>query len=68
MVPLEVEEIAVGDYSPDYGTVTLVNELSDSILIEFKNGKSMMPTKGTQLIIEQGGRFYHPKVGEVVKE
>lgn len=56
-VPLEVEEVVAGDYSPEYGTVASVTDHEDMVTIVFKNGRSIMPTKGTQLDIEQGGRF-----------
>jgi len=58
-VLLEVEEIAVGDYSAEYGTVASVKDMGDGIELTFKNGTTLTPTKGTQLEIDQGGRFVH---------
>jgi hypothetical protein len=60
-VLLEVEEIAVGDYSEEYGTVTVVEETADAIRLEFINGKSVSFPKGAELMILQGGRFDHDK-------
>lgn len=56
-VPLEVEEIAVGDYSDEYGHVIKVKDEGEYIVIEFVNGTVISQPKGSQLIITQGGRF-----------
>lgn len=57
MVLLEVEHIAVGDYSPEYGTVITATDQGESVYLKFQNGTELMPTKGTELTIDQGGRF-----------
>lgn len=57
MVLLEVEAIAVGDYSPEYGTVIVATDQGESIYLKFRNGTELMPTKGSELEIDQGGRF-----------
>ena len=59
MVLLEVEEIARGDYSEEYGTVDSVVEEGDTIIITFMNGQVFSAPKGTQMDIDQGGRFSH---------
>jgi hypothetical protein len=56
-VPLEVEEIAVGDYSDEYGHVIEAEDQGENVRIKFVNGKEIFPTKGEQLIITQGGRW-----------
>lgn len=58
-VPLEVEEIAVGDYIGEegYGHVISVKDLGDSVQIVFVNGTEISPSKGTQLDVTQGGRW-----------
>ena len=60
-VPLEVEEIAVGDYSPDYGTVKSVSDQGLEVRIIFENGTEITQPKGNQLTIDQGGRFNRPE-------
>ena len=57
MVLIEVEDIAVGDYSPEYGTVESATDMGTSISLRFKNGTELMPSKGTEMEIDQGGRF-----------
>lgn len=57
MLNIPVEEIAAGDYSPDYGTVEQVVERGDKIILTFKNGKVLNQTKGNEIEIQQGGRF-----------
>lgn len=59
MVLLEVEEIAVGDYSPEYGTVEVANDKGEAVYLKFKNGTELLKSKGTELTIDQGGRFNH---------
>lgn len=56
-VPLEVEEIAVGDYSDEYGHVIEVKDLGETVYIKFVNDTEVTLTKGEQLIITQGGRW-----------
>lgn len=58
-VPLEVEEIAVGDYIGEegYGHVIGVSDLGDSVRIIFVNGTEITPTKGTQMTVTQGSRW-----------
>lgn len=60
-VPLEIEEIAVGDYSPDYGTVAAVLDMGMEVTLTFKDGTIITQPKGNQLTIDQGGRFNHPE-------
>lgn len=57
MVLLEVEDIAVGDYSPEYGTVAVVDDKGESVYLKFKNGTEVVRPKGAELMIDQGGRF-----------
>lgn len=59
MVLLEVEEIAVGDYSAEYGTVEIAEDKGDTVYLKFKNGTELVQTKGAELMIDQGGRFNH---------
>lgn len=59
MVLLEVEEIAVGDYSDEYGTVKFVKDLGATVHLIFMNGTELYPTKGTEMNVTQGGRFEH---------
>lgn len=58
MVLLEVEEIAVGDYSQDYGTVTVATDEGTSVYLKFINGTELTPTKGTQMYVDQGDKGY----------
>ena len=57
MVLLEVEAIAVGDYSPEYGTVIVATDQGESVYLKFQNGTELMPSKGTEYEFDQGGRF-----------
>lgn len=59
MVLLEIEEIARGDYSEEWGTVESVVDEGNSIKLTFMNGKTYAAPKGTELEIDQGGRFSH---------
>lgn len=59
MVLLEIEEIARGDYSEEYGTVESVVIDGDIVTVEFMNGREFSAPKGTELEIDQGGRFSH---------
>lgn len=57
-LPIPAKEIAVGDYSPDYGTVKQVTGKSfDQIEITFVNGKVISPDADAEFMIDQGGRF-----------
>lgn len=56
-VSLEVEEIAVGDYSDEYGHVIEANSVGDDIRLKFVNGTELTLPKGAELTIDQGGRF-----------
>lgn len=61
-VLLDVDEIAAGDYSPEHGTVKSVRKTAKGNYVElvFFNGHTMSPQKGTDLEIQQGGRFDRP--------
>lgn len=67
-VQLEVEEVAEGDYSPEYGTVKTAVDGGDVVSLTFVSGTEISLSKGTELEIEQGGRFDHgptrPSSGE----
>lgn len=52
-----IEEIAVGDYSPEYGHVASVTENNDYIYVHFVNGKSISMKKGEEIEFINGGRF-----------
>jgi len=57
-LPIPAEEVAVGDYSPEYGTVKSVRKQNrDYVEITFANGKVITPEKTYELIMDQGGRF-----------
>jgi hypothetical protein len=57
-VLVEAREIAVRDYSPDYGTVKQVEKgLGGKIKITFVNGTVITPDEETEILIDQGGRF-----------
>jgi len=57
-LPIPAREVAVGDYSADYGTVRQVKKnLGDYIEITFMNGTVITPNEETELMIDQGGRF-----------
>jgi hypothetical protein len=58
-VLLDVEEIAIGDFSEEYGTVKAAEDLGGTIHLEFINGTDLVVTKGTEMMIDQGGRFDH---------
>lgn len=63
MLTVEAKDIAVGDYSPDYGTVKEVVETKGkdqevtSIKLIFINGKTMIMKPDDELTMTQGGRF-----------
>lgn len=60
MLPIPGSEIAVGDYSAEYGTVSEVkhNEKTGITHVEFKNGKSIDVGPDEDLFLNQGhGRF-----------
>jgi len=59
-MPIEASEVAVGDWSPNYGTVMKVsprevNGKVSTIAIEFFSGYSIMVKPDEQLEILQGG-------------
>jgi hypothetical protein len=56
-VPLPASEVAVGDYSPDYGTVEKVTTSGESTTIVFVNGDETVMQNDEEIIIDQGGRF-----------
>lgn len=56
-LPIQGSEIAVGDYSPDYGTVKQVIKSGDDVTLKFKNGQEITINKDTEITIDQGGRF-----------
>jgi hypothetical protein len=57
VVFIEAGEVAVGDYSPDYGTVKAVEKKRDDIYIEFVNGKQLTMPEDAEIEMDQGGRF-----------
>lgn len=59
MVLLEVKDIAVGDYSDEYGTVEIAEDHGETVYIKFVNGTEISPSKDTEMRIDQGGRFNH---------
>lgn len=59
-MPVEGKEVAIGDWSPNYGTVTKITPHDykgqvENITIEFFNGNSIMVKPDQQIVIEQGG-------------
>lgn len=56
-VQLEVEEIATGDYSPEYGHVLSATRTGESVRLIFVNGTELNPPIGAEMEIDQGGRF-----------
>lgn len=58
-LPIPASEVAVGDYSDDYGHVTEVikESILGKVIIRFRNGTEITPDKDTELIIDQGGRL-----------
>jgi hypothetical protein len=55
--PIPASEIAVGDYSEDYGHVKQVKKQTPGYTeITFVNGTVITPNDETELIILQGGR------------
>lgn len=59
-MPIEAKEVAVGDWSPNYGTVTKVTPHEyrgaiSTITIEFFNGKSIMAKPDEQIFLVQNG-------------
>lgn len=55
-----IEEIAAGDYSPEYGHVAEVKEVgpdNSQILVKFVNGKEITVAKGEDIEFINGGRF-----------
>ena len=56
-VPISPSEVAVGDYSPDYGHVKQVVKNEDTTEITFVNGTVITPSNDMDLIFDQGGRF-----------
>lgn len=56
-LPIPAGEIAVGDYSPEYGTVKQVEKTEDSVTLTFKNGTKRTLDKELEIFVDQGGRF-----------
>lgn len=56
-LPIPAKEIAVKDFSPDYGTVKQVIKGKTTTEITFLNGKKITVDNDMILIIDQGGRF-----------
>lgn len=61
-VSLPASEIAVGDYSPEYGTVETVvtDPIKGYLTITFKNDTVITPGPDDEYEIDQGGRFTSP--------
>ena len=59
---VDVDEVAVGDYSTEHGTVTKVNKTESSRYVEllFVNKTKLNLEKGTEIEMTQGGRFDRP--------
>lgn len=56
-MPIPAREVAVGDYSADYGHVSQVRKLTDSVELTFVNGTKVTLDNDFELFIDQGGRF-----------
>ena len=57
-LPIPANEVAVGDYSPLYGTVKQVRKQKETYTeITFQNGTVITPDNEMELMIDQGGRF-----------
>lgn len=59
MLMIPAQEIAAGDYSPDYGTVETVShdEKETTFEIKFKNGVEITLAYDEEINLTQGGRF-----------
>ena len=55
----EIEEVAVGDYSPEYGHVKTVEVSADEqiITLTFINGTTTTQPRDFEMEFDQGGRF-----------
>lgn len=60
MLYIPVEEVAPGDYSPEYGHVVTVITGDEEIRLVFRNGSEITLKKETEIEMDQGGRFNHP--------
>jgi len=59
MLSIPVEEMAVGDYSPEYGHISAIEPTDKGFDITFVNGNEIfIPFEG-ELELDQGGRFNH---------
>lgn len=56
-LPIPAEEVAVGDYSPEYGTVKTVKTRGETTTITFVNGEETVMLNDEEIIVDQGGRF-----------
>lgn len=57
-LPIPAREVAVGDYSPEYGSVKQVKKQhGETTEITFKNGTVITPNNDDELPMDQGGRF-----------
>lgn len=52
-------EVAVNDYSDEYGTVDKITVLGDAITLKFVNGTEITQDKDYEIVMDQGGRFNH---------
>lgn len=57
-MPIPAREVAVGDFSYDYGTVKQVRKPKDGYTeITFANGQVITPDNEAEIMLDQGGRF-----------
>lgn len=59
MVLIPVEDVSVGDYSEEYGTVAIAEDQGDAVYLKFKNGTEFTRSKDVEMPFDQGGRFNH---------
>ncbi len=63
MLSIPADEVAVGDYSPEQGTVRAIKKgpkLTDPVEILFHNGNVKSLAKDVEIEMIQGGRFDRP--------
>lgn len=57
MLTVEAKDLAAGDFSPDYGTITEIVKKNDVYTLKFFNGTEKAMKGDEELEVTQGGRF-----------